>query len=150
MLPSPAVQEVRLYAAVCLCHILRLNAPDTPYTDAELEVRGGMAATSCAAAPSARSVPGCQWPLPPCCLLLGADPACCCHGLQSIFELLNSVYGELDDPAAPHFQLCLSILETAAQVRGRRPHERPQRGAIAHGGCRKGCQHSMLAWHDQP
>ena len=36
---------------------------------------------------------------------------------QSIFELLNSVYGELEDPAAPHFRLCLSILETVAQAR---------------------------------
>lgn len=41
----------------------------------------------------------------------------CRLALQSIFELLNSVYGELEDPAAPHFQLCLSILETVAPVR---------------------------------
>jgi len=39
MLSFAAMQEVRLYAALCLCHILRLNAPDTPYTDPELEVR---------------------------------------------------------------------------------------------------------------
>lgn len=36
--------------------------------------------------------------------------------LQSIFELFNSVYSELDDPASPHFQLCLSTLETVSQV----------------------------------
>lgn len=36
--------------------------------------------------------------------------------LQSIFELLNSVYSELEDPASPHFQLCLSILETVSEV----------------------------------
>lgn len=42
MAPSAALQEVRLYAALCLCHILRINAPDTPYTDTELEVGGGM------------------------------------------------------------------------------------------------------------
>lgn len=33
------LQEVRLYVALCLCHILRLNAPDTPYTDDQLQVR---------------------------------------------------------------------------------------------------------------
>lgn len=68
--------------------------------------------------------------------------SCCLHNLlspvptnpQSIFELLNSVYAELDDPAAPHFQLCLSILETVSQVRPlvdsgkqRRQHGRPER-----------------------
>lgn len=36
--------------------------------------------------------------------------------LQSIFVLFNSVYSELDDPASPHFQLCLSTLETVSQV----------------------------------
>lgn len=53
-------QEVRLYAALCLCHILRLNAPDTPYSDAELQVRGGGEAGMCLPPlPSgARSVPG--------------------------------------------------------------------------------------------
>lgn len=33
-----------------------------------------------------------------------------------MFELLNGVYAELEDPAAPHFQLCLSIVETVSQV----------------------------------
>ncbi|KAL4458690.1 hypothetical protein ABPG75_013555 [Micractinium tetrahymenae] len=65
-------KEVRLYSALCLCHILRLNAPDTPYSDEQL---------------------------------------------QSIFELFNSVYSELEDPASPHFQLCLSTLETVSQVK---------------------------------
>ncbi|KAL4420139.1 hypothetical protein ABPG77_010355 [Micractinium sp. CCAP 211/92] len=65
-------KEVRLYVALCLCHILRLSAPDTPFSDEQL---------------------------------------------QSIFELFNSVYSELDDPASPHFQLCLSTLETVSQVK---------------------------------
>lgn len=37
------LQEVRLYTALCLCHILRLNAPDTPYTDDQLQVGVGAA-----------------------------------------------------------------------------------------------------------
>lgn len=36
--------------------------------------------------------------------------------LQSIFELLTRTYAELEEPASPHFQLCLSILETVSQV----------------------------------
>lgn len=36
--PLLLLQEVRLYAALCLCHILRLNAPDTPYSDEQLQV----------------------------------------------------------------------------------------------------------------
>lgn len=36
--------------------------------------------------------------------------------MQSIFDLFNSVYAELEDPSSPHFQLCLSILETVTQV----------------------------------
>jgi hypothetical protein len=36
--------------------------------------------------------------------------------LQLIFDLFNRVYAELEDSASPHFQLCMSILETVAQV----------------------------------
>ena len=38
LLNALLLQEVRLYTALCLCHILRLHAPETPYTDAELQV----------------------------------------------------------------------------------------------------------------
>lgn len=38
------MQEVRLYAALSLCHILRINAPDTPYTDEQLQVWAGLPA----------------------------------------------------------------------------------------------------------
>lgn len=31
-------KDVRMYAAVCLAHMLRVYAPDTPYEDKELEV----------------------------------------------------------------------------------------------------------------
>ncbi|GAB4821978.1 hypothetical protein N2152v2_009024 [Parachlorella kessleri] len=37
--------------------------------------------------------------------------------LKDIFRLLNSAYGELEDPAGPNFQLCLSILQTVSQVK---------------------------------
>ncbi len=40
--PHLCLQEVRLYTALCLCHILRLNAPDTPYTDEQLQVGAGL------------------------------------------------------------------------------------------------------------
>ncbi len=33
-----SLQEVRLYVALCLCHILRLSAPDTPFSDEQLQV----------------------------------------------------------------------------------------------------------------
>lgn len=36
--PLSIMQEVRLYVASCLCHILRLSAPDTPYLDEQLQV----------------------------------------------------------------------------------------------------------------
>ena len=42
--PAVTPQEVRLYTALCLCHILRLNAPDTPYNDAQLQVQAGVLA----------------------------------------------------------------------------------------------------------
>lgn len=58
--PSPslpaALQEVRLYVALCLCHILRLNAPDTPYRDDELQARAARLEWECWALPA----------LPPC------------------------------------------------------------------------------------
>jgi sister-chromatid-cohesion protein PDS5 len=31
-------KDVRMYAAVCLAHMLRIYAPETPYEDKELEV----------------------------------------------------------------------------------------------------------------
>ncbi|KAL4859210.1 Sister chromatid cohesion protein PDS5 B-B [Chlorella vulgaris] len=65
-------KEVCLYTALCICHVLRLNAPDSPFSEEQL---------------------------------------------QSIFELLTRTYAELEEPASPHFQLCLSILETVSQVK---------------------------------
>lgn len=32
------VQEVRLYTALCICHVLRLNAPDSPFSEEQLQV----------------------------------------------------------------------------------------------------------------
>lgn len=74
-----------------------------------------------------------------------AEPTPCCHELQSVFELLNSVYEELEDPAAPHFQLCLSILETVAQVRNAIAENAH---TLLHATCRAGCCCNVWAWHD--
>lgn len=38
--PLVCVQEVRLYTAYCLCQVLRIHAPETPYTDDQLKVGG--------------------------------------------------------------------------------------------------------------
>lgn len=67
-----ALQEVRLYTAACVIQILRLHAPDTPFTDAQLE---------------------------------------------TIFSLFMSVFKELADPGAAHFQVCLGLLDTAAVIK---------------------------------
>lgn len=59
------------------------------------------------------------------CLLSGAadqpPPICAC--LQLVFELFNRAYAELEDSASPHFQLCMSILETVAKVGAARTFE---------------------------
>ena len=34
-----AAQEVRLYTALCLTHVLRLTAPEAPFTDQQQKVR---------------------------------------------------------------------------------------------------------------
>ena len=77
--------------------------------------------------PAARSpLPSCRLParreclaaFPPAAAWPRTPPACLAPRTpQGIFELLNGVYAELEDPAAPHFQLRLSILETVSQVR---------------------------------
>lgn len=114
--PPARVQEVRLYTALGLVHILRLNAPDTPYTDAELQVSAGC---HWRLGGGARSPALPFGALPGACVLVVSRPPARrprAARVQAVFELLNSVYRELEDPAAPHFQLCLSILETVAQV----------------------------------
>jgi hypothetical protein len=69
--PSFVAQEVQLYVAFCVVHVLRVNAPESPYTNSQL---------------------------------------------HDIFKLIISVFEDLADPSAPHFQLSLSVLETASQV----------------------------------
>ena len=73
------LQEVRLYTALCLCHILRLNAPDTPYTDGELQV-GKPAAqhSSCMQAGAERQR---RWVLRPLCSHSESKRCCCCRYL---------------------------------------------------------------------
>lgn len=37
------MQDVKLRNAFCLCHVLRMHAPETPYSSSVLEVRSTLA-----------------------------------------------------------------------------------------------------------
>ena len=48
---------------------------------------------------------------------LTADPSPAAAQPQDVMALLVSTFEGLQDPAEPHFQACLQVLQTAAQVK---------------------------------
>lgn len=83
-------------AAHCLCHILRIYAPESPYTTTQLQV---MSATE---THTALHVASCS------------DPSM--RSLQDIFGLFMWVFRKLENPSSPAFQLTLSVLDIITQA----------------------------------
>ena len=134
MEPWASLQDVKLRAAFCLCHVLRMHAPDHPYELKIVEV--------CACQSSVAELQA--W-------MTFINEAACSHGqaavqavlddaqgfmkaldeqphsnltddscalqLQAVLGLFLQVFRRLDNPLSPSFQLCLSVLDIVSQVR---------------------------------
>ena len=94
-------QDVKLRAAFCLCHVLRIYAPTKshPYTARVLQVP--------------RTPP---FMALRCLHVIQQSIWSMC--LQEVLGLFMHVFRRLDNPTAPSFQLCLSVLDFVSQVWG--------------------------------
>ena len=100
-----AYQDVKLRAAFCLGHVLRMHAPETPYEQKALEV-GTQTLVLCICV--------LRFSLSSYLALVRVTGSC--YMPQEVFGLFLQVFRRLDAPKAPSFQLCVSVLDIVSQV----------------------------------
>lgn len=96
----PRLQNVRLAVACCTFQLLRIYAPESPYSDAEVKVdrewQDGACEFETKTAVSRVLAP---------------------DAMQRIFRLLSRTLGSLAHPNNPHFEACLKLVSLVNEVR---------------------------------
>ena len=107
------MQDVRTCAAYCLSHILKIHAPDSPYSTAQLQVPQQKHIASLFFWASFACLFCCYYAVE-IIMALYTDSACGCH--QDVFGLFMWVFRRLGNPSSPSYQLTLSVLDNVSQV----------------------------------
>lgn len=102
-------KDVKVYAAACMAHMLRIYAPETPYEDRYLEVRFHSSRLSSLCMGQHNCLLGVL--LSPTCLTRQLNVC-----LQLIFELLLWSVQQVADYKSPMFETALTVVQTINQV----------------------------------
>jgi len=106
-------KDVRMYLAVCLAHMLRIYAPDTPWEDSRLEVSCGNLQHAHHAQHDSANCRVCCCAIKSFTIAMGCPELTC---LQPLFDLLLWSIQQVGEFQAPMFELAVSVLQTISQV----------------------------------